>query len=41
MDQETLFELQEYVADLVLRVAQEEEQTDDLIESFKWLYRVE
>jgi hypothetical protein len=38
MDQETLFELQDYVAEVTLKVAQEENKDDDLVKSFPWLY---
>lgn len=39
MDQETLFELQELVAELTLKVAQKEKKVDDLLKNFKWLYQ--
>ena len=38
MDQETLFELQDYVSKLILNVAKEENKTNDLVKSFPWLY---
>lgn len=38
MEQDTLFDLQEKIALLTLQVAQQEEKTEDLIKSFKWLY---
>lgn len=38
MDQDTLFELQEYVSEVILNVAREENRTNDLIKSFPWLY---
>jgi hypothetical protein len=41
MDQDTLFELQEKIALLTLQVAQEEGKTENLLNSFKWLYNVE
>ena len=41
MDQETLFELQDYVAELILDVAGKEgpEKVDRLIAKFPWLYQ--
>jgi len=39
MDQDTLFELQDYVAELVLKVAEKENKVDDLIKSFPYLYK--
>ena len=41
MDQETLFKLQDKVADLTLKVARSEGRIVDLVDSFKWLYGVE
>lgn len=41
MMQETLFELQDKIADLALIIAQKEAKTDDLLENFKWLYKTE
>ena len=41
MDQDTLFELQEYVAKVILSVAKKEKKIDDLIKSFPWLYKEE
>lgn len=38
MDQETLFELQEYVSRVILEVAEQEGKTTDLVKSFPWLY---
>jgi len=38
MDQDTLFDLQDRITDLTLRVAQKENKTDDLVKSFPWLY---
>jgi len=38
MDQETLFELQEYVSRVILEVAEQEGKTADLVKSFPWLY---
>jgi len=38
MDQETLFELQEYVAKLALGIAQKEGRVDDLLREFPYLY---
>lgn len=40
MTQETLFDLQEKVADLTLKVAQASGKTDDLVNTFPWLYRI-
>lgn len=39
IDQETLFELQDYVAELILKVSQKENKTNDLVNSFPWLYK--
>jgi len=39
MDQEDLFELQDYVADLTLEIAKKENKVDDLMKDFKWLYK--
>jgi len=41
MDQDTLFDLQDRMTDLTLRIAQKENKTDDLVKSFPWLYKVE
>lgn len=41
MDQETLFELQDKVADITLKAARSEGKIVDLVDSFKWLYGVE
>jgi hypothetical protein len=41
MDQDTLFELQNYVAKVILDVANKEKKTSDLIKSFPWLYKTE
>lgn len=41
MDQDTLFDLQDRITDLTLRIAQKENKTDDLVKSFPWLYQVE
>lgn len=41
MNQDTLYELQDYVAELTLKIAQQEKKTDDLMEHFKWLYKTE
>ena len=38
MDQDTLFELQDYVARLTLKAAEQESRTEDLLKSFPWLY---
>ena len=40
MDQDTLFELQEFVAELTLKAAEKENKVDDLLKNFKWLYEV-
>lgn len=39
MRQETLFELQDYVADLLLKVAEKEGKVDELVAEYPWLYR--
>lgn len=39
MEQETLFELQNYVMNLTLEYAKKENQEKDLIKSFPWLYK--
>lgn len=41
MDQDTLFELQEKIAELTLKVAQKEGKTEQLLKDFKWLYNRE
>jgi len=41
MDQDILFELQGYVAKVILSVAIKESKTNDLIRSFPWLYKEE
>lgn len=38
MEQEVLFELQEYVADLALKIAMKEGKADRLVKEFPWLY---
>lgn len=38
MDQDTLFDLQEGIADLALAIATNEGMTDDLVKTFPWLY---
>ena len=40
MDQDTLFELQEFVAELTLKAAEKENKVDDLLKNFRWLYEV-
>jgi len=40
MDQETLFELQDGVADLALAIATDEGWEKDLVASFPWLYEL-
>ncbi len=37
--QDVLFELQDKVADLTLKVAQASGKTDDLLNTFPWLYK--
>ena len=39
MDQDTLFELQELVAGYALHAAKKEKKTQDLIQTFPWLYQ--
>ena len=39
MGQDTLFELQDLFADVILEVATKEHKGDDLVETFPWLYR--
>jgi len=41
MDQDTLFELQGYVAEIILKAANKEKKTNDLVKSFPWLYKSE
>lgn len=41
MDQETLFELQEKMAELVLNVAIKEHKITELLVEFPWLYETE
>ena len=41
MDQDTLFELQDEFAGLILEVAEKENQTADLVKTFPWLYKTE
>lgn len=38
MDQDTLFELQDYVADVALEVAESEGMVEQLVAKFPWLY---
>ena len=38
MDQDTLFELQDYVANVALEVAEDEGMVDQLVAKFPWLY---
>lgn len=38
MGQDTLFELQDLIAELTLKVARSCKQEDDLINTFPWLY---
>jgi hypothetical protein len=39
MDQDTLFELQDYVSELISEVAKKENKVDDLMKTFSWLYK--
>ena len=39
MSQDTLFELQDFVADLALKVAEKEGKVDKLVAKFPFLYR--
>ena len=39
IEQETLFDLQNLVAKLTLEVAEKENKVEDLVKSFKWLYK--
>lgn len=39
MSQDTLFELQEKIADLAMLIANNENRMDDLVNAFHWLYR--
>ena len=39
MNQETLFDLQDYVADITLKVAVKENKVENLIKDFAWLYQ--
>ena len=41
IDQDTLFEVQDRMAALILKVAQEEGKTDNLLKDFGFLYNVE
>lgn len=41
MDQETLFELQEKMAELVLNIAIKEHKIIELLAEFPWLYETE
>ena len=41
MDQEDLFELQELVMELALRIAEKEKKTEQLIKDFPNLYKLE
>ena len=40
MDQETLFALQEKIAELALKIASREHKVDELVERFPWAYEV-
>lgn len=39
MEQDTLFDLQEKVAELTLKIAEKENRITDLVRSFPWLYK--
>lgn len=39
MDQDTLFELQDKMAKILLNVAEKEGKIGDLVKSFSWLYK--
>ena len=39
MSQDTLFDVQDTLADMLLRVARECGKTEDLVKTFPWLYR--
>ena len=41
MDQDTLFDLQELIADLALAIATNEDKVKDLVYEFPWLYERE
>lgn len=41
MDQDTLFDLQELIADLALAIATNEGKVNDLVYEFPWLYERE
>ena len=41
MSQERLFKLQDYVATLLLKVAEEEGKTKDLVKTFPWMYKIQ
>lgn len=38
MDQETLFDLQDRIAEMALVIANNENRVDDLIKAFPWVY---
>lgn len=40
MDQETLFDLQERIANFALLIAEDENRVDDLVKAFPWVYEV-
>jgi len=40
MNQDTLFELQDKIAQLALRIASAEHKVDDLVSAFPWIYTV-
>lgn len=40
IEQEDLFAVQDKISELILKVAQKENKTDDLVKSFPWLYDV-
>lgn len=39
LEQETLFDLQDYVGALLLKIAKSEDKTDDLLKSFPYMYK--
>lgn len=41
MDQDTLFELQDKMTEIILKVAKKEKKTDDLLKSFPYLFEVQ
>lgn len=41
MDQDTLFEVQDKMSEIILKVAKKENKTEDLLKSFSYLFKVE